>query len=347
MAAIDVKDSNILQSTRTKPVYANGVYNNPWTTWVEPSFCKVLYRMLVKEKDHSKIPSEKQELDKHLPVQKPDFDQLMNPPKSGVQATWIGHASVLVQLDGITVITDPIFSERCSMFQWIGPKRYRPPPFKIDELPVLDAVVISHNHYDHLDHGSVVSLNKKFGDELWWYVPMGTRRWMLDCGCKNVVELSWWEEHRHSPDQNITFCLTPSQHWCKRTATDTNKALWGSWVIKGPNHRFFFAGDTGYCEAFKQIGEEYGPFDLSAIPIGAYAPRYVMKSQHVDPEEAVLIHQDVKSSNSLGIHWGTFKLTYEFYLEPKTKLAEELKKSDLSDDCFVTLNHGETRIFRK
>ncbi|XP_021344038.1 N-acyl-phosphatidylethanolamine-hydrolyzing phospholipase D-like isoform X2 [Mizuhopecten yessoensis] len=346
MASVNTTDSRINKSTRTKPLCTNGVYKNPWKTWKDPDFVlKFMYKMLIAEKDCSNIPCKTQELDKHLPVLTPEFDQLENPPNSGVQATWIGHASVLVQLDGITVLTDPIFSDRCSMVQWLGPKRYRPPPCKVDDLTVLDAVVISHNHYDHLDHGSVVSLNRKFGDKLWWYVPIGTRQWMLNTGCKNVVELSWWEEHQHSPNPNIMFALTPAQHWCKRTATDTNKALWGSWVVKGPKHSFFFAGDTAYCEGFKEIGEEYGPFDLSAIPIGAYAPRSVMAAQHVDPAEAVQIHTDVKSRNSLGIHWGTFKLTYEFYLEPQTRLPEELRKADLSEDCFVTLKHGETRIF--
>ncbi|XP_069142022.1 N-acyl-phosphatidylethanolamine-hydrolyzing phospholipase D-like [Argopecten irradians] len=345
MATSDTTDSGYSEEKRTKPLLVNGRYKNPWATWKEPS--ANFFFTMMKEKDYSKIPSKKQELDKHLPVQKPDFERLKTPPQSGVQATWIGHASVLVQFDGITLLTDPIFSDRCFMFQWIGPKRYRPPPCQVDELPILDAVVISHNHYDHLDHGSVVSLNKKFGETLWWYVPMGTRQWMLDCGCKNVVELSWWEEHKHSPNPDITFVLTPAQHWCKRTATDTNKALWGSWVVKGPQRKFFFAGDTGYCEGFKQIGNEYGPFDMAAIPVGAYAPRIAMKTQHVDPAEAILIHQDIKSQNSLGIHWGTFKLTYEFYLEPKTKLAEELRKSNLPEDCFVTITHGETRIFGK
>ena len=136
---------------------------------------------------------------------------------------WIGHASILVQFDGITVLTDPIFSNRCSPSQLFGDKRYRPPPCEIEELPTVDAVVISHTHYDHLDLNSVKRLNQKFGDKLRWYVPMGTKQWMMRVGCKNVIELSWWEEDKFPGNPEIKFACTPTQHWCKRTIFDTNK----------------------------------------------------------------------------------------------------------------------------
>ncbi|KAJ8301568.1 hypothetical protein KUTeg_020555 [Tegillarca granosa] len=238
----------------TQPLFdeKSKTYKNPWKTWSEPQFTNVL-KFIWGETDHSNIP-ETRVLDKELPVLTPDFARLKSFPKSGVQMMWIGHASVLVQFDGISVLTDPVFSQRASPLQIMGPKRYRPPPCKIEELPHVDAVVISHNHYDHLDYGSVKKLNAKFGDKLWWYVPAGTKQWMVDTGCSNVVELSWWEESKYPNDPKISF------------------ALWGSWVVKGPNHSFYFAGDTGYCEGFKQIGRKYGPITSAAIPIGAYEP---------------------------------------------------------------------------
>lgn len=236
-------------------------------------------------------------------------------------------------MDGVTFITDPIFSERASPSQMVGPKRYRDCPISVNELPVLDAVIISHTHYDHLDLNTVTSLNNRFGTDLRWYVPLGLAGWMSSVGVDNVVELDWWEESfltpnisTHSPevvaedqrsgsaDSDVTFVFTPAQHWSKRTVSDDNKVLWGSWAVIGPRHRFFFAGDTGFCPVFKQIGAQFGPFDCAAIPIGAYEPRWFMKYQHVAPEEAVQIHQDVQARFSMAVHWGTFALANEVSL---------------------------------
>lgn len=149
------------------------------------------------------------------------------------------------------------------------------------------------------------------------------------------------------PRTAVSFVFTPSQHWSKRTLTDENKTLWGSWVIKGPNFRFFFAGDTGYCSIFKQIGLVYGPFNVAAIPIGAYEPRWFMKHQHVNPEEAVRIHQDLQSIFSIAIHWGTFALSNEYFLDPPRLLREALEKRRVNLKDFVTFKHGETQIISK
>ena len=182
-------------------------------------------------------------------------------------------------MEGINILTDPVFSDYCGAVRTFGVKRYRPVPCNVDELPDIDAVCISHNHFDHLDHNTVCSLNKRFGDQIHWFVPMGLLKWMTDCGCKNVIELKWWDEQCHPKftDKSIAvkFAFTPAQHWCRRGVNDLNKVLWGSWSIIGPEHRFFFAADSGYCHIFKQIGKRYGPFDLAAIPIGAYEPRFV------------------------------------------------------------------------
>ncbi|XP_030411949.1 N-acyl-phosphatidylethanolamine-hydrolyzing phospholipase D [Gopherus evgoodei] len=334
-------EEDVTKSKRDK----DGKFVNPWPTWKSPSLPNILKWALV-EKNNSNIPSSKQELDKELPVLNPYFipnPELVGKTGTGMRVTWLGHASVMVEMDGLVILTDPIFSQRASPAQFVGPKRFRGPPCTVDQLPKIDAVMISHTHYDHLDYNTVESLNKRFGTELRWFVPLGLLEWMQKCGCENVIELDWWEENCVPGHDAVTFVFTPSQHWCKRTATDDNKTLWGSWSVLGPWNRFFFAGDTGYCVAFKEIGNRFGPFDLAAIPIGAYEPRWFMKYQHVNPEEAVRIHIDVQSKKSVAIHWGTFALANEYYLDPPVKLNEALERYGLKPEDFFVLNHGESR----
>ena len=164
-----------------------------------------------------------QELDETLPVLKPDFDLLNRRVDSGIRVTWIGHATALVQMEGLSILTDPIFSARCAPVQFAGPKRFRPVPCTVHELPRIDAVVISHNHYDHLDSDTVHALNARFGAELRWFVGLGIAEWMHGHGCENVIELDWWQENCIQSRPEVRFVFTPAQHWCKRTPTDDNK----------------------------------------------------------------------------------------------------------------------------
>ncbi|KAF7229169.1 N-acyl-phosphatidylethanolamine-hydrolyzing phospholipase D isoform X1 [Nothobranchius furzeri] len=323
----------------------NGRWTNPWPTWRFPSYTMLL-RFLLLEKNHSNVPTSKETLDSELPVMEPYFVRSpdLSDSRPGLRVTWLGHATVLVEMEGVNILTDPIFSQRASPFQFMGPKRYRGPPCSVEQLPRIDAVLISHSHFDHLDAGSVASLNARFGGELRWFVPLGLMDWLVKMGCENVMELDWWEENCVPGHDNVTFVCTPSQHWSKRTGWDDNKSLWGSWSVLGPSFRFFFAGDTGYCSSFQEIGRRFGPFDLAAIPIGAYQPRYVMRGQHVDPEEAVQIHQDLQAKQSVAIHWGTFALAYENYLEPPVRLREALEQKGLKPESFFTLHHGESRL---
>ncbi|XP_064633220.1 N-acyl-phosphatidylethanolamine-hydrolyzing phospholipase D-like isoform X2 [Lineus longissimus] len=323
----------------THSLWRRGRYANPWPTWKDVTLGNaIMWKMT--SKDNSKIPS-KQELDRTLPIVTPEFERY--PPPNGIKVTWLGHATVLVQFDGLNILTDPIFSQRCSPVQFMGPKRYRDIPCTVHDLPNIDAVLISHNHYDHLDYQTVQLLNARFGSSTRWFVPMGLASWMYTVGCDNVIELDWWDENCIPDHSEVKFVFTPAQHWCRRSAIDENQVLWGSWTVIGPKNRFFFGGDTGYCSAFDQIGKKYGPFDLAAIPIGAYEPRWFMKYQHVDPEEAVQIHKDLKAKKSLGIHWGTFPLTNEFYLEPAHKLKAALEEKQISLNDFFVLKHGETQ----
>ncbi|KAJ8382056.1 hypothetical protein SKAU_G00028340 [Synaphobranchus kaupii] len=335
-------EEDVTKSSRDK----HGRFINPWPTWKFPSY-STFFRFFVLEKNNSQVPSSKEVLDRELPMLEPYFvqsPQQAGQTGSGMRVTWLGHATVLVEMDDLVVLTDPVFSQRASPLQFVGPRRFRDPACTVAQLPRVHAVLISHTHYDHLDAGSVASLNERFGGDLRWFVPLGLLDWMQKCGCENVIELDWWEENCVPGHDEVTFVCTPSQHWCKRTPLDDNKALWGSWSVLGPCNRFFFAGDTGYCSVFEEIGKRFGPFDLAAIPIGAYLPRNVMQSQHVDPEEAVRIHIDLQAKHSVAIHWGTFALAYEYYLEPPMKLKEAMERYGLSQEKFFVLKHGESRV---
>lgn len=324
------------------PVFENGRFKNPWRT-SERGKIPNLFRFLFSPRNDRRIPR-RAELDRTLPVIQPDLTEFSDPPISGIRHMWIGHATSLVQFDNVTFLTDPVFSERCSPVQFIGIKRYRPIPCTIEQLPLLDFVLISHSHYDHLDHDSVVALNQRFGNRLRWYVPFGLKKWMNECGCTNVVEMTWWQEDVLNEDLNVIIACTPAQHWSRRTRNDENKVLWCSWCVIGPKQNFHFCGDTGYCEGYTQIGKKYGPFTLATIPIGAYSPRHLMLTMHIDPRNAVNIHNDIKAQYSIGIHWGTFALTNEPYMEPKELLEAEIIKRKMKPSSFFTVCHGETLL---
>ncbi|KPM08456.1 N-acyl-phosphatidylethanolamine-hydrolyzing phospholipase D-like protein [Sarcoptes scabiei] len=322
------------------PILIDGKFQNPWINHKVPTFTNILKLGLSNEKRH--IPSKK-ELNNLLPILEPNIKS--HPPLNGLRITWLGHSTILAEFDNISVLTDPIFSERASPSQVFGPKRYRDSPCTIHDLPSsLDAVIISHSHYDHLDLNSVVLLNARYGNDLRWFIPRGLGDWFSRMECDNIVELDWWETNCLPDKGDVSFVFTPAQHWSKRTLTDDNRSLWGSWVVKGPRFKFFFTGDTGFCEVFKRIGSIYGPFDVAAIPIGTYEPRKQMKHQHINPGEAVQLHKDLKSRFSIGIHWGTFAFSSEHFLDPPNKLRSELERSKISTKKFVTFMHGETRI---
>ena len=215
-------------------------------------------------------------------------------------------------------------------------KRYSFPTIDIESLPKIDLIVISHNHYDHLDKNSVKNLGK---DPLTvWYVPLGLKKWFDRLNIKNVIELDWFEERKQD---NVEIICLPSQHWSKRSAFKSFDTLWSSWFLKVGNFKFWFAGDTGYNTIqFKQIGDDYGPFDLSAIPIGAYEPRWFMKDFHVNPEESIFIHKDIKSKKSIGMHFGTFVLTTEPVIEPIEKIKNIITNDENFEGEFMIPESG-------
>jgi N-acyl-phosphatidylethanolamine-hydrolysing phospholipase D len=263
--------------------------------------------------------------------------------------TWIGHAAMLVQASGLNVLTDPVFSERASPVQWAGPKRFVAPGIELADLPHIDVVVISHSHYDHLDRGSVESLARQTGGSPLFLVPLGLKAWMAQLGIVRVQELDWWQSHRVG---TVEFFLTPVQHWSARTPWDRNRTLWGGWAVFGPDFQWYFAGDTGYSADFARTREHFaarqdaahgGGFDIALIPIGAYEPRWFMRRQHVDPDDAVHIHRDVGAKRSVGVHWGTFKLTDEPLDQPPRDLAVARRQQQIADEDFFVLAVGQTR----
>jgi len=259
--------------------------------------------------------------------------------------TWVGHSTFLWQHLGINLITDPHLTDRASPLEFIGPKRLNPPAIELSELPSIDFVIISHNHYDHLDRKTVLALTKQQREKPpYFLVPLGLKNWFADIGItENVIELDWWQSKQIG---QWNFTAVPVQHWSKRGLFDTNMTLWAGWVVRSPEQKLFFAGDTGYSKDFIEIGKRYGPMDLSLIPIGAYAPRWFMKDMHVNPEEAVKIHIDVESRQSIGMHWGTFlNLTEEPLLEPPQRLLQELLKQRINPMEFRVLDHGQTLMF--
>ncbi len=263
--------------------------------------------------------------------------------------TWIGHASTLVQGGGLNILTDPMFSERASPLSFIGPKRHAAPGLALADLPHIDAVLISHNHYDHLDVPSIRALAGQAGGPPRFVVPLGNKAWLADLGIAGAVELDWWQSTQIGA---VEIVFTPSQHWSGRSLTDRMETLWGGYAVFAPSFQWFFAGDTAYSKDFADIHERFAArhgagrgFDLALIPIGAYEPRWFMSAQHVDPGEAVKIHRDLGAAHSIGIHWGTFELTDESLDEPPRALARAAHDAGLADDAFTVLAIGATRRF--
>jgi N-acyl-phosphatidylethanolamine-hydrolysing phospholipase D len=252
-------------------------------------------------------------------------------------AVWVGHATYLINNGDINILTDPIFSKRASPIGFAGPKRMIPPAMQLNDLPKIDAVVVSHNHYDHFDIWSLKKLYK-LNPETIFMIPVGDKKKLIKAGIKNVVEMNWWESLKVS---NTTFHFTPVQHWSKRGLFDRNKSLWGGWFMQTDALALYHAGDTGYSNDFKTTYECLGAPDYSFIPIGAYDPRWFMKDSHVNPEEAVQIALDLKTSHSFGMHWGTFTLTDEPVLEPPVRLERALIDQNLEADFFRSPKPGE------
>ncbi len=277
-----------------------------------------------------------------VPVTSPD---LAAAPTDNATVTWIGHATVLVQHRGINVLTDPMFSNIASPISFLGPKRITQPAVALEDLPEIHAVVISHDHYDHLDTATI----KALGNTPRYFVPLGVKRWFVNKGIapERVDEMDWWDERRLEVDgEELVITATPSQHFSGRTLTDRNKTLWAAWSVAWTDFHTWFGGDTGYNpHQFKETAERLQQVDLGVIPIGAYKPRQMMGPIHVNPAEAVEIHKDLRARASMAIHWGAFILSAEGVLTPAEDLAIAREAAGLDEDTFAAWSVGETRHF--
>lgn len=247
-----------------------------------------------------------------LPVQKRDGQMFNTPPATGLRVTWLGHSTLIVEIDGQRVLIDPVWGERASPFSFVGPKRFYAPPLPFEKLPKIDAIVISHDHYDHLDHFTVLKL-KDTGVK--WVVPLGVGSHLEYWGVplENIVELDWWQS---TTVGGVELTCTPARHFSGRSVTfdDQDATLWAGWAMKGPAHRVFYSGDTALHDDFIRIGKELGPFDLTLIESGAY--NQLWADVHLGPEQAARAHQLVRGRVMLPVHWGLFDLALHGWTEP-------------------------------
>jgi N-acyl-phosphatidylethanolamine-hydrolysing phospholipase D len=292
------------------------------------------------------------------PREAADLDFVQRNAKAGRQmvpaVTWLGHATTLVQASGLNVLTDPVFSRRVSPVQFLGPLRAQPPGIALKDLPRIDVVLISHNHYDHLDRDSVKALSEQAGGAPLFLAPLGIKAWLERLGIRHAIELDWWEQYPYAAadDHPVEFHLTPAQHWSGRSLRDRNKTLWGAWAAFGGDFHWFFTGDTGYSPDFidarqrfasRQTPDLGGGFDIALIAVGACLPRWFMKMQHVDLAEAVQIHLDLRSKRSLGVHWGTFALADDPLDQPLHDLDAARVLKGVPTESFFLLPVGGTR----
>jgi N-acyl-phosphatidylethanolamine-hydrolysing phospholipase D len=266
-----------------------------------------------------------------------------------LSVTWIGHSTFLVRCDGVTVLTDPIWSERASPVSFAGPRRIAAPGILLDDIPLVDITVLSHDHYDHLDDATVRNLIKRF-PAMAWIAPVGVGDFLRRRGATTVFELDWWEEMTLG---HVNIGCTPAQHFSGRYPWNRNATLWCGWSLRFEHASLFFAGDTGLHPEFYAIAERFGPFDASILPIGAYDPRWFMKAVHMSPEEAVGAFEIMQAANPhasgrmIGSHWGTFRLTDEPVDEPPVLARQTWKSAALPPEDLWIMSHGETRTVGK
>ncbi|AXK34558.1 MBL fold metallo-hydrolase [Streptomyces armeniacus] len=310
----------ILRSPHYDP--AAGVFRNPVEARTEPQpqgSRMAMIRALLSRKDRRPAG--------RIPVRRPDLSE---PPASGLRLTWLGHSTVLAEIDGRRVLFDPVWGERCSPFAFVGPRRFHPPPLPLDGAGRLDAVVISHDHYDHLDMGTVRGLA---GQGVHVAAPLGVgahlERWGVPPS--GFTELDW---HESVEIAGLTLTATPARHFCGRGLRNPQRTLWASWVVSGPDHRIFHSGDTGYFPGFAEIGADHGPFDATMIQVGAYSDFW--PDIHMTPEEGVRTHLDLSSGRTgaaggalLPIHWGTFNLAPHPWQEPAERMLPAAAEADV------------------
>jgi len=261
-----------------------------------------------------------------LPMERDVAAALAKPPETGLRVTWLGHSTLLVEIDGFRILTDPIWGERASPSTIAGPKRFHPPPLPLEALPDVDAILVSHDHYDHLDMPTVRALASR---RVTFYAPLGVGAHLESWGvpAERVVELDWWQEVSLG-EGRLRMVATPAQHFSGRGLTDRNSTSWTSWTLLGPKHRVFFSGDTGLTEEFAEVGRRFGPFDVAMFEVGAFHPSW--GNIHLGPHQALKAHEMVQARVLLPIHWGTFNLALHDWDAPAKELVAEARERGVS-----------------
>jgi L-ascorbate metabolism protein UlaG (beta-lactamase superfamily) len=257
---------------------------------------------------------------------------------SDVRVTFVNHATVLIQTGGVNILTDPMWSERASPLSWIGPRRVRPPGIRFDDLPPIDTVVVSHNHYDHLDLPTLKRLSDRHQPRI--LVFLGNKALLENAGIANVREMDWWQA---DDIRGVRIHSVPAQHWSARGTRDRHRTLWGGYVIETGGGNVYFAGDTGEGPHFDAIAERFGPLRLAMLPIGAFRPEWFMAEAHLSPSQAVHVHERLRARRSMAIHFGTFNLGDDGEEEPVEVLRETMARKNVGDDAFWVLAFGEGR----
>lgn len=263
--------------------------------------------------DQTRVPPSAIPLSTILP------ESIQTQPPLGLRAIWLGHSSVYMELDGLRLLVDPVFSDYASPFDGIGPKRFHPLPIAITDLPKIDVVIISHDHYDHLDMQTVRYLSSK-GSRVFVPLGVGSHLDAWEVPKPQITELDWWESTKI---KSLTIVCTPAQHYSSRGIFDYKETLWSSWSVIGPKHRVFYSGDTGFTNHFQQIGNRLGPFDLGIIKIGQYGPGASWIYSHMDPEQAIEAHLAVRARRMLPVSWGTFNIAFHDWDEPINELSKQ------------------------
>ncbi len=299
-----------LDRVRSSPQFRDGRFvNRVETAILRPSQFLETFRRQVAG-DEIRYPS------RPIPTVPRGAGDFQTPPASGLRVTWLGHATALVEIDGTRILTDPVWSERVSPSEWIGPKRFFAPPLALEDLPSIDAVVVSHDHYDHLDMRTIEALAAA-GTR--FFVPLGVGAHLEAWGVspESIEELDWSESRSVG---EVLVTLTPARHFSGRGVRDGNATLWGSWVLSGPRHRVFYSGDSGWFDGFAAIGAEHGPFDATLMSAASYGPTW--PDVHMDPEQLVQAHRDLRGDALIPVHWATFNLAFHDWNEPILRVAQ-------------------------
>lgn len=253
----------------------------------------------------------------------------------GLRVTWVNHSTMLIQIDGVNILTDPVWSERVSPVSFAGPRRHRTPGVRFEDLPPIDVVLLSHNHYDHMDIATLKRLHDQFHPRI--FVALGNGAYLAKHGIPNAIEADWWEETRLSPAVRVT--AVPAQHFSSRGLCDRDANLWAGWVVTTADGSVYFAGDTGWGPHFAEIGKRYAPIRLALLPIGAYLPRWFMAPVHIDPQSAIRAHHALGARRTIPMHFGTFELGDDAQDQPAAELRSVLIEEKATDE-FVILDNG-------